>query len=128
MPDAEDTDKIEVHQWHDGDWHSLVSEALSLGHAVQGFTLDSDKDLALECSTEWPQADAYICWRNGDKIIMLVPKGTPLNRLPKNAMRYWALAWENLATGECWSGIENKRLYKRLDPSAGMETYFNTPE
>ena len=105
-------------------WESYVAEALAAGQAAMGYILRDPQEHA----KDWPQADVYVCYRQGDAIILIVPKDTPLTMLPKYAMCYWALAWENVRTGEVWSGIENKRLYKRLDPSSGMETYFNTPE
>lgn len=65
--------------------------ALDSGEAVQFYFVDGSK-LLTDLKEEY-KADVYATLRNGDAIGMLVPKGTPEDRLPNYAMDYIAFFW-----------------------------------
>ena len=75
-----------------GQWDKR-RQALRQGKCVQGYWLDSDDELAKWAQQDSPEADCWMTERNGDAIAMLVPKGTPYEKLPETAKDYIAFQW-----------------------------------
>jgi hypothetical protein len=99
------------------EWGAILAQ----GKAVQYYKftepLETVERIGLQC-------DVWYTERNGDPIAMLVPVGTPPSELPRRAMSYHAIVWENLRTGECF-GLRDHG-YEPCD--AGINGfYFRTP-
>lgn len=87
--DAYNATKIKIgRDPNERDYHKI----LAAGQAVQFYTMDYTT-LKQCMAKEYPEADVWYTERNGDPIAMLVPKGTPPEKLPTTAMCYMAFAW-----------------------------------
>lgn len=75
-----------------GQW-SRRRQALRQGKCVQSYWLEGDDVFAHWAKKDSPEADCYVTNRNGDTIVMLVPKGTPIDKLPETAKDYIAFQW-----------------------------------
>jgi len=87
---ADNPDRLEAHQYPVDDVN--VRAAFKNGHGVAFYSLSVDKSVAF-CRNQFPDADVYHTSRNGDDIILLVPKGTPAENLPNKACSYIAFRW-----------------------------------
>jgi hypothetical protein len=87
------THAIRVHEGYDRE--GSAHEALRAGKAVAMYCgFDNARKLAAEVARDLPH-DVWYTERNGDPITLVVPAGTPAERLPRRAQGYIIFGWES---------------------------------
>lgn len=89
--------------------------AIAAGKALQGYLADEDQ--APESAAHWANelglpTDAYLNYRNGDWILMMVPHGTPTERLPNRALDYGTV-WRWQPVGPPFEWVDKETGEKR---------------
>jgi hypothetical protein len=70
-----------------------IEKAIMAGNAVAIYEADY-RTAAKRYSKKYPFADFWYKERNGDSITLFVPKGTPIEELPKMAKGYIVSKWD----------------------------------